>query len=72
MTTISITNYESHKIEDMDRCEKINRRKKAVMPVHRCRSAIRASHRTPSSRRTSHAVSGRNSGKHHRRLRRHL
>ena len=70
MSTITLTNYDSREVEDMQRMEKFGRREKAKMPVHRSHTAISASHRTPASRRTSRQNSRRNSGKHRRRLRR--
>ena len=69
MSTITLTNYDSREVEDMQRMEKFGRREKPTMPVHRSLSAIRASHRTPSSRSVSRKHSRCNSGKHHRRLR---
>ena len=70
MSTITLTNYDSQEVEEMQRIEKFGRREKAAMPVHRSRSVIRATHRTPSSRSLSRKHSQRNGGKHHRRLRR--
>jgi len=69
MSTITLTNYDSNEIEDLERGEKMKRRERAAMPVHRSQAAIRGSHRTPASRRTSRKVSSRKSGMHHRRRR---
>ena len=69
MSTITLTNYDSGEIEDLEGCEKIKRRQRTLMPVHRSQAAIRGSHRTPASRRTSRQVSTRKSGMHHRRRR---
>ena len=70
MSTITLINYDSREIEDLQRCEKIKRRQRTIMPVHQSHSAIRGSHRTPASSRTSRQVSSRKSGIHHRRRRR--
>ena len=69
MSTITLTNYDSQEIEEMAGREKMKRRQRAIMPVHRSQSAIRGSHRTPKSRRTSKRISARKSGIHHRRQR---
>jgi len=69
MSTVTLSNYDSHEIEDLERSEKIKRRQRRIMPVHRSQSAIRGSHRTPASRRTNHGASNRGSGMHHRRRR---
>jgi len=69
MSTITLINYDSRVIEDLQRFEKIKRRQRTVMPVHQSHTAISASHRTPASRRTSRRVSHRKSGIHHRRQR---
>ena len=70
MSTITLTNYDICELEDMEQSDKIKRRQRTVMPVHRSHSAIRASHRTPASRRPIRRVSNRKSGMHHRRQRR--
>ena len=69
MSTITLINYDSREIEDLQRFEKIKRRQGTIMPVHQSHSAISASHRTPASRRTSRRVSHRKSGMQHRRQR---
>ena len=69
MSTITLINYDSREIEDLQRSEKIRRRQRTIMPVHRSHSAIRGSHRTLASRRTSRKISIRKSGMHHRRQR---
>lgn len=69
MSTITLTNYDSREIEELEGCEKMKCRQRTVMPVHRSHSAIRGSHRTPASRRTSRRVSSGKSGIHHRRRR---
>lgn len=70
MSTITLMNYDSQELEDLDQCEKIQRRQRAVMPVHVSHSAISGSHRTPASRRASRRTSGCKGGIHHRRRRR--
>jgi hypothetical protein len=69
MSTITLTNYDNREIEDMEGSEKMKRKERAVMPVHRSQAAIRGSHRTPASRRSNRQVSSRKSGMHHRRRR---
>ena len=69
MSTVTLTNYDSEEIEDLQHFEKIRHREKALMPVHRSRSVISASHKTPSSRNVSRKISRSNGGKHRRRLR---
>ncbi len=53
MSTVTLANYESCEIEDLEHLEKMERQNRAIMPAHRCGSAIRASHRAPASRRTN-------------------
>ena len=69
MSTITLTNYDICELEDMEQSDKIKRRQRTVMPVHRSHSAIRASRRTPASHRASRRISSRNGGMHHRRKR---
>ena len=66
MSTITLTNYDSREIEDLQQCEKMERRERAIMPVHRSQSANCGSRRTPSSRSTSRRISRSKSGMHHR------
>jgi len=53
MSTVTLANYDSCEVEDLEQCEKMKRQNRANMPAHRCGSAIRASHRAPASRRTN-------------------
>jgi hypothetical protein len=69
MSTITLNNYDNLSIEDMERCEKMSRRQRAVMPVHRSHSAMRGSRHTPASRRASRRTSARSGGIHRRRSR---
>ncbi|MEO2047054.1 MAG: hypothetical protein ABGX16_10825 [Pirellulales bacterium] len=69
MSTITLNNYDSLTVEDMERLEKINRRQRAIMPVRRSQAAIRGSRHTPASRRASRRTSARSVGIHRRRSR---
>jgi len=70
MSTITLTNYDSCEIEDLQQQEKMQRRQGAAMPAHRCGSAIRGAHRAPASRRTNRHNSVRSSGMQCRRRKR--
>jgi len=61
MSTITLTNYDSCEIEDLQQHEKMQRRSES-MPVHRCGSAIRGAHRAPASHRTNQQKPARRSG----------
>jgi hypothetical protein len=69
MSTITLNNYDSLTVEDMERHEKISRRQRAIMPVRRSHAAIRGSPHTPASRRASRRTSARSGGIHRRRSR---
>jgi hypothetical protein len=69
MSTITLINYDSREIGDLQQCEKITRSERAIMPVHQSQSANCGSRRTPSSRSTSRRISRSKSGIHHRRRR---
>lgn len=68
MNTMSLTSYDSYADDNQERFEKIVRRQKAAMPVHRSHSAIRAAHKTTGSRRVSRQISRARGGMHHRRM----
>jgi len=70
MSTITLTNYDSYEVEDLQSSEKIRRRHGQVMPVHRCGSAIRGAHRAPASRRSSRQKIARGRGMQCRRRKR--
>ena len=70
MSTITLLNYDSIEIEELEQSEKIKCRQKAVMPVRQSHATIRGSHRRPTSGRSNRTVSSCNSGMQHRRLRR--
>jgi hypothetical protein len=63
-------NYDCSALEDLQSFEKIARRNKAFMPVHRDGSSLSAAHKSPKSKRLSRQISQSNGGKHRRRLRR--
>ena len=67
MTTLTLSAYDSYADDNQERFEKIVRRHKPLMPVHRSHSAIRAAHKTLGSRKASRLTSRRSSGMHHRR-----
>ncbi len=67
MTTLTLSVYDSYADDNQERFQKIVRRQKPLMPVHRSHSAIRAAHKTAGSIKASRLVSWRSSGIHHRR-----
>lgn len=69
MSSVTLMNYEEHEMEEMQGFEKISRREKAAMPVHRSRAAISASRKSPKSKSVSRKFRRSNSGTHSRRLR---
>jgi len=70
MSTVTLANYDSCEIEDLQQHEKMQRQQRAIMPAHRCRSAIRATHKAPASRRTQRHKSAHSGGMKCRRQRR--
>ncbi len=70
MSTVTLSNYDSMEVEELQQFEKFSRSEKVAMPSHRCRSAIAASHRTPASKSNSKQISRTSGGKHRRRLKR--
>lgn len=68
MSTVTLSNYDTREVEELQQFEKMQRSEKAHMPSHRCRSSIAASHRTPASKSNSRRISRTSGGKHRRRL----
>lgn len=66
MSTVTLNNYDSTEVEELQQFEKIRRSEKAPMPSHRTRSAVSASHRTPASKSNSRKISRTCGGKHRR------
>jgi len=62
MSTVTLANYDSCEIEDLQQHEKMQRQQRAIMPAHRCRSVIRATHKSPASRRANKHKSSRGGG----------
>jgi hypothetical protein len=68
MTALTLSDCDNYTDDEQERFQKLVRRHKPLMPVHRSHSAIRASHKTSGSRKAARMVSRRNGGMHHRRL----
>ena len=67
MSTVTLMNYDSQEVENLQRFEKISRSAKAVMPVHRCRSRIAGSRKSPKSKSVNRKFNRSNGGSHRRR-----